>query len=154
MNTASGLPLASLMSPGVTSTISGPKRYRSGCVGEPKSPQRILICVMPDCSPISGGLPAQLRLRLSACRLARRILHHEPVRRSSRDVARVLALRHDAFKAERLRVLQHGCAMKSPPSIHSLNTSPGRRRSEPWAFTDGALVERGSRKLAQRLRDS
>src|SRR4029434_11244125 len=60
----------------------------------------------------SGGLPAPLLLRLSACRLARRILHFEPVRRSSRDVARVLALRHNAFRAERLRVLEHGCAIE------------------------------------------
>src|SRR4029434_11098676 len=73
----------------------------------------------------SGGLPAPLLLRLPACRLARRILHLEPVRRSSRDVARVLALRHDAFKAERLRVREHGCAIDSDSVDPCVEHQPG-----------------------------
>jgi hypothetical protein len=43
---ASGLPFASLMSPGVTSTMCCPQRYVPGSIGEPRSPQRTLICFM------------------------------------------------------------------------------------------------------------
>src|SRR5262245_15457199 len=46
------------------------------------------------------GLSAPLFLRLSTRRLTLRILHLEPVRRSSRHIARALSLRHDAFETE------------------------------------------------------
>ena len=46
MKIASALPLASLMSPGVTSTMCGPQRYVPGSIGKPRSPQRTLICFM------------------------------------------------------------------------------------------------------------
>src|SRR3954464_8001830 len=45
-------------------------------------------------------------LNLPPERLARRVLHLEPIRRSPRNISRVLALRHDAFEAERARVLE------------------------------------------------
>ena len=62
-----------------------------------------------------GGSSTPIFLRFPARRRALGILHLEPVRRSSRDIARVLALRHDAFKAELPCVLEHGCAIAVTP---------------------------------------
>src|SRR5262249_62030454 len=87
-------------------------------------------------------------LRFPLHRRASRILHFEPIRRATGTVARILALRHDAFEAKLAGVGEDGRAVALDMPLNrmpglalatidasvALRTSSGsRRRSSPFS---------------------
>jgi hypothetical protein len=88
-----------------------------------------------------GGSSTPIFLRFPARRRALGILHLEPVRRSSRDIARVLALRHDAIKAELPCVLEHGCAIAVAPIDPFVQHQPRLHVSNQPVEIDLALLK-------------
>src|SRR5262245_47479249 len=93
------------------------------------------------------GLTVPILLRLPPHRFTCRVLYLDPVRRAPGDVARVLALRDDAFEAEPAGVLEYTVAPScSTPPIALLKTRPGTQAFSRSRSRSALRFSSGSRR--------
>src|SRR5262245_41757428 len=92
-------------------------------------------------SCVIASVSGQFLFRFAPRRSALRIIHLEPVWRSSRHIARALALRHDAFKAERPCVPEHGRAIAVAAVDPFVAQYPGLGVSKQSMEFDFALLK-------------